>query len=799
MTMKRVLKTSAAVALLAGVEATFPAYAALDELVVTARKREESLQEVPLSITAFNVQGLRDRNIQSAYDVANFTPNFQFTRNLGRRLDAPNVRGQFSPLLGQSNASFYIDGVAITGGAASVTIDNLERVEILRGPQAALFGRATFAGAVNFITRKPSDEFEGEVNLKLGEYEDYKASVWASGPIVEDKVYFVATANWEHFGGEWNNQINPDDVNFLDPVWPDGPPPSAVTADRSDLGGEETLDFSGKLTLRPTDDLELNFKGQYTETDDDHFVSYLVPTDQLNCFLPGDPGAAAETEGWFCGELEADGLNSQLNIQNLKEGVTTFFGEAAPAEFIGGRRRIRRYMAEGIYDVAGSDWQLLGRGTYDISDESFFRDLDRTPGLGPISTGLFESNEPSTVKNWTYEARLSSPEDNRVRGFLGAYSFRSTNERGQRDFTGFSNIMLEVAGRSRIKNKALFGSVEFDVTDELTFAYDARYAEDKITQEVTAEDALADPTSVKFAQETFYSYTPRYTLTYQPNDDVTMYGLAAKGNKPGGFNFAFFDSDVIPSETAAALSDGRAVVDEEEAWTYEIGAKTAWMDGDLILNAAVYYIDWTNQAINQTFDIATVGGPQPNSIIVNAGKSEVIGVELEMFWDVTENITMSASYGLADTELKEFNDGDIAMLTGVDDPFLLDGGNAKGQEAPRVPKHSANFAATYRNVLTGDLDWFMRTDLNYESKRWVTAANLAHTGDTYVWNGRVGVDHENWTVSAFVDNILDDDSPVQIQDFPNFNEELSNGSLPTSFQIIPRRSRRVGVTAQYRF
>ena len=124
---------------------TLPSFGAVDEILVTARKREESLQDVPLSISALDTQGLRDRNIQNIYDLTTFTPNFQMTRNIGRRFDALNIRGQFSPLIGsESNASVFVDGVFVTGSSSSLTIDNLERVEVLRGPQAALFGRATF-------------------------------------------------------------------------------------------------------------------------------------------------------------------------------------------------------------------------------------------------------------------------------------------------------------------------------------------------------------------------------------------------------------------------------------------------------------------------------------------------------------------------------------------------------------------------------------------------------------------------------------------------------------------------------
>ena len=812
MTLKRVLKAGTAVFLLTAVEATFPAYAALDELVVTARKREESLQDVPFSISAFGVEGLRERNIQNIYDLSTFTPNFQLTRNIGRRLDAINVRGQFSPLLGQSNASVFVDGVFVTGTSSNITIDNLERVEVLRGPQAALFGRATFSGAINFITKEPSNEFEGEVNLKAGNEEDYKASVWASGPIVEDKLLFFASANWESFGGEWRNGlvdgVNPVDDFFdgLDPApfdWLDYP----RGADNTKLGGEETFDLTGKLSFRPTENLEINFKTSYTETEDDHFASLLVPTSDLNCFLPGEPGSGPVTEGWICGEVDPDGLVTQVNIPNLREGVSAdgfITGDiaAGPAPFIGARSQIHRYLGEVKWDI--EEWEAIGRATYNISRSEFYKDLDRSPAMGPAGVGLFENGEREKIKDWSYEAKLISPQENRVRGLIGAYSFRNTFRRGQSNYVGFGGpTTIEEADRADVKNTALFGSLEFDLNDQWTVSYDARYAEDNITRTAGFDGSQFE--------ENFYSFSPRYTVTYKPQDEYTFYALAAKGNKPGGFNGAYFEADVEPDVTLANLVNGNAVIEEEEAWTYEIGAKTSFLDGRLVVNGALYFIDWANQAINQ-IDCVDISGPlcEDNNIIVNAGKSEVKGAELEVFYDATDNLSLTFTYGLSDTELLEFNDGDIAQLTGIDDPFLLNGGNAKGKEAPRVPKHSINLAGTYNNVIpNSDLGWFVRSDLTYESKRWVTPANFAHTGELYLWNARAGIEADAWTLSAYVDNILDDDTPLQIQDFPNFGEAVGSTSAFdylatdtvyfTGFQISPRRSTSFGVTAQYRF
>ena len=145
-----------------------PVFAQIEEITVTARKTEESLQDVPLSIAAFTAEQMRERGIFNNYDVATFTPNFTTTQRVGRTLDRPTIRGMTNPgTRGEPNASYFIDGTFVAGSISTATTQSMERVEVLRGPQSATFGRATFSGAVNYVTRKPSDEFDVRLNAAL--------------------------------------------------------------------------------------------------------------------------------------------------------------------------------------------------------------------------------------------------------------------------------------------------------------------------------------------------------------------------------------------------------------------------------------------------------------------------------------------------------------------------------------------------------------------------------------------------------------------------------------------------------
>jgi iron complex outermembrane receptor protein len=297
------------------------------------------------------------------------------------------------------------------------------------------------------------------------------------------------------------------------------------------------------------------------------------------------------------------------------------------------------------------------------------------------------------------------------------------------------------------------------------------------------------------AQRNFYSFTPRIIAKWQAAEDVNLYASVAKGNKPGGFYFGYFDAPVTVAGTQAALANGKALIKEEDAWTYEMGAKTQWLDRRLTANVAVYYIDWKNQAINEIdlipWDCAdtSTSSTVQNNIIKNAAKSRVMGTEVELTLAATDNLTLTVNYGLQDTELLEFNSTVLFDLTG--------NGDASGKEAPRVPKHTVTTSAAYRRPL-GDrgAEWFARSDYVYNSKTWLDAENEAYVGALNLVNARIGIEKGSWTAAFYVDNVLADDTPLLVTQFPNFKDFPTTSS---AFHIVPRRGRNAGLTLQLRF
>ena len=563
-------------AMIAAIPAPVSAQEDLDEIVVTSRKREERLQEVPLSIAVYDTESLRERNIQTAYDVATFTPNFSFNRNsVGRRLDAPSIRGQFTPLQNfgsEGNVAFYVDGAYVSGTASGLTVDNLERVEVLRGPQVAQFGRGAFAGAINYVTKAPNpDELEGQLYLKAGEDYDRKASGYLSGPLIGDKLLFFASASWESVDGEWQNSMNPckpgqtaaDGCVAFRPeytgVWPNGQPPSTVMDDFTPLGGESTWNVTGKLSFRPLDNLTVNVKAEYTEADDEHFASLYQP--ELNCYVANDPNdpradvTAPTSPGWRCGEITADGLRALIGIADIREGATSYFGAfgeptitTRPAPFIGTQTSSQRYLSEALLDLGG--WDLTVVGTINHQELETYRDLDRSPWLGPLWSNVFSAGELQSWDDYSGEVRITSPQDQPIRGTTGVYYFKAENKSFQAEYTGFCNRTEfgdpYINGRpswnlnATKENLGFFGGLDYDVGDDVTVSVEARYAKDSPVQRA--------PNGVT-ASDNYYSLTPRFIVSWQATDDVNLYTSAAKGNKPGGFFYGFFDAPVSADET----------------------------------------------------------------------------------------------------------------------------------------------------------------------------------------------------------------------------------------------------------
>lgn len=809
-----------------------------DEIIVTARKREETLQDVPLSIATLNAEQLQGRGLNSDYDIANFTVGFRTLAQTGRDTDRPTIRGMAAPAnRGEANASYFIDGTYVSGSISTATTSAVERVEVLRGPQSAQFGRATFSGAVNYVTRKPTDTFTGQVNTRAGTSDDYNVGGWASGPLLEDKLLFLVSANWSRYGGQWNNQLEAGQAAYeLDNRLPVVPflsdPPQG--GDHSRLGAEETTDLLGKLVWRPAEGAEVSLKYGYTKGDDTHFPSLIAA--ELNCYVPV-PGTEAEpwyagSTGWYCGEFRAEGRENRINLPDMAEGVTyaPFPGyvplnpgdNVVPPTEPGTFREQDRVLLEYVQDLRG--FTLTSRASWNHDDFQQVFDLDHTETRAVW--GLFHFDNRREIEDYSAELRLDTPADLPVRGALGVYWYTQDRTNSQRSFPGpgvafgFGAVTTDFPPATFIDtdNEAVYGSVEWDFAERWTLSLEGRYARDS---KDLSGGALTGPDVPGAVGLDFDNFTPRATVRFRPTEDVTLYALAAKGNKPGDFNTEFFRSGIAPvavnaslegcvppppSEPVAidpCLGQPLAIVDEEEQWTYEAGAKVAWLDGRLTTNLAVYHIDWENQGLFTLARILqTTGTYLTTTIIRNVGESQVDGLELETSFRVTDRLSLLANYGYTDSRYVEGTDPVLEELTGD--------GNLHDRKVPNIPRHTVILGALATAPAGPDAEVFLNADYAYTTKRYTHANNLSWLGEDLTLNLRAGVQTPSWTVTAYVRNLTDDDTPVAALDFVNFGTvdvnypvngfgNLLNDKDPRLFSLNPKRGRDWGLEVQYRF
>lgn len=736
----------------------------IPEIVVTARKRSESLISVPIAATVFSTGQLESPSIVSLADIARFTPGLAMNSPVGRQAVSykPVFRGVTTVRNGVANASAgatFVDGVYVSGGLLAAEMDNLERVEILRGPQSAQFGRNTYAGAINYVTRAPLAAPAGEIKVTGAAHNTREASGWWSGPLRDDRALLWIGAGHREHDGEWTN-----------------------LRDGSEIGGEKSDELSARLLLQPTEALDATLRLAWQRTDDDHFPMYLQPRTLNNCcFRTADAPRARE---YYIGKAQPE------NSVNLYTDLLEQNGGA-------GNQLDRSSGSLAL------DWRLDGLTLTSLTGvlkDELESGLDSSYA-GYASPAAPVIREVRDFDDLSQELRLSSAADRPLRYVAGLYYYQGDAKTVSRDqintTTGAPTPMTRT--RDEVENHAVFGSIEYDFAARWTAGIELRWAEDEVT--VTATPAPNAPPSTAvlcnrtLCNDTTTSLTPRFTLTWRTTDDLSTYANIAKGTKPGDFN------STVPDESYRD-------VDEETLWSYELGLKSRLLDDRLSLALAAYYLEVDDQQLTSLVELDT---GRTESILVNAGQTEAWGMEAELQAAVTDNFSLQASYAWTDSEFEEYISPEEADLRGGDGSFadtqLL--GDVSGNDSPRVPKHMASLAARYQRALTADRQWYAAGDWSFESSKYAAEHNLIETGDRRLVGLQTGLQQGRWDASLWVRNLFDDDTPVDI--FRYFDGRY--GSLPTfpqlgsappsrtprGFAIPLAPGRQAGITVRVKF
>ena len=755
----------------------------IEEIMVTARKREESLQTVPLAVSAFTADAIDRFGISSSEDVAKFTPGLQVDAVGGSPGDYRITLRGIPLIIGRSSVAVLVDNADITpvrldqaigglGAAVNAEQLDLERIEVVKGPQSALFGRSAFAGAINYITRKPDDEFRAKVNLSAGGYGLLTAGGFVSAPIVEGKLATKASFNYSDFNGFYNN-----------------------TVDGEDLGNRTA--YGGTLVTRftPTERFSADLTLIYSDTEAGAMAAYTTPDN------PRVVDANLDSVEVRAG----DNLNDPSRV-----------ALSTNMDYFGSKEEIFRGILNAQWE--GDGFTIDSVTAYSDKQGAILFDFDYTPLNTPIVSfpppcfvvagcvGVWDTE--SDTDQFSQELRISSSGEGPLRWMAGAYYYdEKVVETLRNRFLGRHLFLGELTEdpdsaiprdlRLDTQTWALFGSVAHDVTEQLEVEVQLRYQEDEISGigEILSnathlwDNAGSVPPlgtregSIFEASNTYSSFNPRISASYQATDEVMFYGSIARGSKPGGVS--------LP----AGLRDDLRVYSEESIWNYEIGVKSQWWDNRVLLNVTGFYTDYKDTQVDRVCfggsgDPACLTGSPgtPVFFIENAESAEVTGLEVEFLAEPLEGLTVGLNYAYTDAKFTEYQSNRGFFL-------ILDGA---GRKMPLIPTNAITVSLSYETPINDEIDVFASAFTSYTSSRFVEPINSLSLNPRAVTDLQIGFKSDAWRITGFVDNVFDDDTIQNARSYPYLNDRttgfLSSGTL------IQLPSRRLfGVRAQYEF
>ena len=579
----------ALVALPAGFGAINTAQAAedvLEEVVVTARKREESLLEVPVAITAITAGDIEARGITQFVDLVDFTPGFFFAEHSVGRGDRSNrllvVRGMRIESEDDhvQPAMVFVDGAPMMGSVIS-GLEDAERVEVVKGPQSAYFGRSTFAGAVNFITKTPSEEFNGKVTAEVSRYGTGTLGLQVEGPVTDNLFYRLSSSSYRT-GGQYRLGNDPSQK----------------------LGARKTWNIAGTLYATPSEQFSAKLRVHHWRDDDGPGAAFAYGEGNGEQYFNCNPSGSTllERNGgntWICGEApfpQPEEINADFvlvgNKIDLLNGIPTP-GRAIVAPFdppfLDGFGLARRaWNMSLIMDYEFSNGITLASVSAFHSNEWMaLDDVDRrhtAPVANIRDTALLNSRD---LRDFSQEVRLSA-DQGRWRWQLGGSFFDTTGVRSSGIRLFGSVFGLGVGNSWDIQTTGVFGSLGYDLTDQLSVSVEGRQQWDDVAEK--------GATGVNELSDTFSSFTPRVIVDFEATEDVTLYASFAQGTRPGTFNTNLIgrsqtELDQIREQTGADLA-----VPEEELDSIELGLKGSFLDGRAWVAAAVYWGDWKAQS-----------------------------------------------------------------------------------------------------------------------------------------------------------------------------------------------------------
>ena len=782
----------------------------IQQVTVTARKVAEKMQEVPLTVTAFSAEQLEQQHLMRTADLNNLTPGLNFQEGTGRGGAGKFlVRGLTSGVSGQARASTFLDGVYVGNNASNLMFGEMEQIEVMLGPQSTQFGRSTFAGAINYITKDPKKETHGEISVSRASLGEKTVDAIISGTISADHnllgQLYIGT---NHFDGpgSWRN---PADV-----LHPNG----------YQLGSTDSKSMSGKLVWRPTRDLKITARLSYTKDHDTPANAFVLGSNYRNATYTQVRNGVAQPAYYFSGVVNPAGAysggfpNAAVNLATIQD--PDYRNETTRATVIAD------------YALGENDIKLTVADNYEHTKHGNYADADATSF--PSSTFTPNSGD---VRDKSLELRFDSDQAQRLRYSVGAYylDLKQTQNASTaysytcsticnptsaaalynaNDVSGYTGTITGSSNSASyaynlntgVQDRSVFGGVFYDFTSHWTGSFESRYQ----IEDVTSWN-VSSPSNPIGGTETFHSFLPRLNLQYKINANAQVYGVISRGTNPGGLNTA-----TQIGKTGTGTTDSMRPIKEETLDNFELGFKTAWLNNRLIVNGSYYHMNWKNMQTTATYTDPDSG---LFSLTENRGEAKIDGIGLEAQWMATQNLSFNGQFSYNYARYTKYCSAQLANLlygpASASNPlaggdanclteFNVRGVSVAGNRLETSPPKTASVGADYHRALVGGYTWFTRAGVQYSDGQYESEMNLAKSPDAIVYNLSTGLEHGRWTYEINCRNCSDEDSPTRFTRLTDVRTASTSSLLGgTGYsQTVGgtlRRPRQFGINIKYKF
>lgn len=670
---------------------------ATGEILVTSLRRSETLQDTPAAVTAFDSQTIQNAGIERPADFIALTPNMSVVQTQNAGFTFVIIRGITQNRNSEPSVAVIVDGVQQVNPAQfNQDLFDIEQIEVLKGPQGGLYGRNAIGGAIIINTKKPTDEFSGNITAGVDNGFGYFLRGGVSMPLAENVFLRVSGSYYDTDGFIENTFLN----EKADPV--------------------EDFSLRANLLVEATDRLTVDLRGSLNQL---------------------------RTQGFYYNIVNDVNTIADVRVNNAGQNDRDIYNVSAKIEYAGDNAILTSVTSyDTVEEIATGDaFDFLP-----IEDSFFFNLFESLFGAG----NGFDLNQSQylDVKAFSQEVRLASPDDGRAFNWIvGGYLIDTERFISVGNLVDTGNGVFPVF-RTPSTNPlnpqftyladgqdnfawALFVNAGYEFSDQFRVDASLRYDRDRRRQTTLTPQAFLPvvpgvPQAQSGEQRTavFSDWQPKVTLTYEPTPDLTIYGGYSRGFRSGGFNQTGVGAEAV----SAGIVGVGDIFDAETADTFEVGAKARL--GPVRLAAAAY----TTLSKNNYFFVFLPQSSTQN--LGNIPETRLTGFELEATAEVLPNLDINAAIGVTDSEIKEFPDASVI-----------------GNKAPQVSNYTLNLGAQYAGPISDGLDGLLRIDYRRTGKTWWEPFNTTVRQPVDIVDARAGVKLENGvSITAFASNLFNE-------------------------------------------